>query len=116
MNVKLKIYFTDDTGSPFMGIGVFWLLQGIRKYGSIRKAALGMDLSYAKAHSMLNNLEKGLGLRVLERKRGGDSRDGTVLTPEGERLIELYDDYQHRVKSFAEKEFDVFLSYFGNIT
>jgi len=98
-----------------MGIGVYWLLLGIRKHGSIRKAAGEMKLSYVKAHSMLNNLEKHLDIRILERKRGGDSRKGTVLTAEGLRLIDLYDSYQSRVKTFAEKEFEVFLSKFRNI-
>lgn len=98
-----------------MGIGVYWLLLGIRKHGSIRKAAGEMNLSYVKAHSMLNNLEEHLDIRILERKKGGDSRKGTVLTSDGLRLIDLYDTYQRRVKTFAEKEFEVFLSEFRNI-
>ncbi len=105
MDVKLKIYFTDDTGTQFMGIGVFWLLQGIKKYGSIRKAAMDMGLSYAKAHGMINNLEEHLGIAVVERRRGGDSRSGAVVTPAGEKLISLYENYQNRVKAFAEEEF-----------
>lgn len=74
-----------------------------------------MNLSYAKAHSMLNNLEKHLDVMVLDRKRGGDSREGTVLTSEGLRLLELYDTYQKRVKAFAKKEFEVFLAEFRKI-
>ncbi len=115
MEVKLKIYFTDNTGTQFMGIGVFWLLCGIRKHGSIRKAASEMQLSYVKAHSMLNKLENHLGIKVLERKRGGDNREGTVLTPEGLDLIELYDEYQKKVKSYAEREFLHLRSRFNNI-
>ena len=105
MNVKIKIYFTGDDDKQFMGIGVYWLLVGIKKYGSIRKASEDMHLSYVKALSMLNNLEKTLKRKILNRKRGGDSREGTTLTGTGEKLISLYNEYQEKVKSFADLEF-----------
>ena len=112
MDVKIKIYFTDEDGKQFMGIGVYWLLLGIKKYGSIRRAAEDMQLSYVKALSMLNNLEKTLKIKILHRKRGGDSREGTSLTKTGEKLISLYDKYQDKVKSFGELEFVSFLKEF----
>jgi molybdate transport system regulatory protein len=108
MNVKIKIYFTDDEEKQFMGIGVYWLLMGISKHGSIRKAAEGMKLSYVKALSMLNNLEDTLNSKILIRKRGGDSREGTTLTVTGEKLVTLYEDYQKNIKSYAENEFEGF--------
>ena len=108
MNVKIKIYFTDEDDKQFMGIGVYWLLVGIKKYGSIRKAAEDMHLSYVKALSMLNNLEKTLKRKILNRKRGGDSREGTTLTATGEKLLCLYNEYQEKVKSFADLEFAAF--------
>ena len=108
MNVKIKIYFTGDDDKQFMGIGVHWLLVGIKKYGSIRKAAEDMQLSYVKALSMLNNLENTLKSKILDRKRGGDSREGATLTPAGEKLIQMYDEYQDKVKSFADFEFTAF--------
>lgn len=108
MKVKIKIYFTGEDDKQFMGIGVYWLLVGIKKYGSIRKAALNMQLSYVKALSMLNNLEKTLKRTILNRKRGGFSREGTTLTVTGEKLISLYNEYQEKVKSFADTEFGSF--------
>ncbi len=110
MDVKLKIYFVDNAGSQFMGIGVYWLLLGIKKYGSIRKAAEEMHLSYVKALTMLNNLEKTLNKKILDRKRGGDSREGTRLTSSGEKLLELYQSYQDKVKTYAHKEFELLRS------
>ncbi len=73
-----------------------------------------MELSYVKAHSMLNNLETHLGIKILSRKKGGDRREGTALTPSGEKLIVLYDEYQKEVKAFARKEFDLFKEKFEN--
>ncbi len=108
MNVKLKIYFTDNDDNQFMGIGVYWLLIGIKKHGSIRKSAEDMHLSYVKALSMLNNLEKTFKRKILNRKRGGDSREGTTLTETGEKLIRLYNKYQEKVKYYADSEFVFF--------
>ena len=61
---------------------------------------------------MLNNLEKTLKSKILNRKRGGDSREGTTLTSTGEKLILMYDEYQDKVKSFAEFEFAAFRKVF----
>jgi len=108
MNVKIKIYFTGNDNKQFMGIGVYWLLVGIKKYGSIRKAAEDMHLSYVKALGMLNTLEKTLNRKMLNRKRGGDNREGTTLTAKGEKLISMYNEYQEKVKSYAELEFASF--------
>ena len=108
MNVKIKIYFTDNDGSQFMGIGVYWLLVGIKEHGSIRRAAEDMHLSYVKALGMLNTLEQTLNEKILNRKRGGDSREGTTLTSQGDKLVSLYGIYQKKVKSFAEMEFENF--------
>ncbi len=107
MDVKIKIYFTDDE-KQFMGIGVYWLLLGIQKFGSIRKAAEDMHLSYVKALGMLNTLEKILNKKILNRKRGGDSREGATLTVKGEKLVSMYQTYQQKIKSFAEIEFEKF--------
>lgn len=107
MDVKIKIYFTDND-KQFMGIGVYWLLLRIKKYDSIRKAAKDMNLSYAKALGMLNTLEQSVNKKILNRKRGGDSREGTKLTPEGEKLIHLYKEYQEKIKNYADIEFEKF--------
>jgi molybdate transport system regulatory protein len=112
MNVKIKIYFTHKD-EQFMGIGVYWLLLGIKKYGSIRRAAEDMLLSYVKALGMLNTLEKALNEKILNRRRGGESREGTTLTDNGNKLITLYEEYQEKVKSYAKSEFENFSNQFN---
>lgn len=91
-----------------MGIGVLWLLQHIESFGSIRQAAAHMKLSYAKAHRMVRDLEKHLDLSLVTSERGGDSRRGAGLTPEGRVFIALYDRFQEKVKEEAEKTFRKF--------
>lgn len=109
MDLKLKIYFTDEEGDKFMGAGVLWLLQGIRRHGSIRKAAEEMRLSYTKAHTMMKKLEDALGEPVLDRRRGGDSRDGALLTDYGVAFTEAYAAFQDQLKKDGEERFEAFL-------
>lgn len=108
MELKLKIYITDSNGNKFLGIGVFWLLDQIRRHGSIRAAAAEMGISYSKAYRMLCTLEKALGKPVAERKKGGASRDGAELTPFGELLLQRYAKLNHEIKALAQKPFEVF--------
>ncbi len=110
MELKLKVYIVDDQGRKFMGIGVLWLLEHIRSFGSLRKAAEAMGISYTKAHGMLNALEEGLGKQVVLRRRGGDSREGTMLTPLGLSLVARYANFHKKLKDDAAQSFQQFLS------
>jgi molybdate transport system regulatory protein len=112
MKLKIKTILTDNQNEPFMGIGLIWLLEGIRKYNSISTACREMDLSYTKATKMLNNLEKNLGRKVIERRHGGNSRAGAELTSFGEIYIEKYKSFQHKIKEYGEKEFKKFVNDF----
>jgi molybdate transport system regulatory protein len=106
--LKTKLYLVGPEGNSFMGIGVLWLLQHIDDLGSIRQAAAHMNLSYAKAHRMVRDLEKQLNLSLVTSERGGDSRRGAGLTAGGRAFIQLYDSFQREVKNQAEGAFENF--------
>lgn len=108
MELKLKIYLINESGEKFMGIGVLWLLQEIAREGSIRQAAASLGISYSKAFSMLRTLEAELGQHVLERKKGGESRKGAVITPFGMKLTALYEEFQRDVKQYSRRRFSEF--------
>ncbi|WP_020611988.1 winged helix-turn-helix domain-containing protein [Sediminispirochaeta bajacaliforniensis] len=110
MDLKLKIYFVDEEGEKFMGAGVLWLLEGIRRHGSIRKAAKEMNLSYAKAHMMMRRLEEALGRQVLSRRKGGEAREGAVLTEYGEGFVETYLTFENEIKHFSRGSFAKFVA------
>ncbi len=105
MKIKVKISITNDKDEPFMGIGLVWLLQGIKKHKSINSAAKEMNLSYAKAIKILNWLEKNLGEKVITRRHGGNERYGAEITAFGENYIKRYDAFQKKIKKYAENEF-----------
>ena len=108
MEIRAKINLVDERGEPFMGPGVLYVLQRIREYKSINRAAEDLSLSYVKALHLLNRLEADLGKQVLVRKRGGNERGGSELTPLGEKFTSEYGRLEKRVQSLVEREFKIF--------
>lgn len=108
MKLKIRTYFEDEQNDSFLGIGVLWLLEGIGKHGSIRKAAEVMGMSYSKAHQILKKLENTLGFPMLERHRGGNDRTGARLTEKGEKYLEKYRVFHRRIEEYCNNEFDLF--------
>ncbi len=108
MELKVKIYLTDDEGEKFMGIGVVWLLQEIERSGSLRKAAMNLGISYTKSYSMLSKAEANLAFPLVERKKGGSSHEGLTLTDKAREFIKLYWDFQSRAKERVQEEFKEF--------
>lgn len=66
------------------------LLEGVRKLGSLLAAAKALGQSYAHAWERVERLERELGVRVLEARRGGEGGGGAKLTEEGLRLLTKY--------------------------
>jgi molybdate transport system regulatory protein len=108
MKTSTKTFITDDPGIPFMGPGPLRLLERIDEYKSINKAAKSMCLSYVKALNILNRLEKGLGQKMLDRKRGGNERGGASLTAYAENYIRSFKELEQRINAFAQTEFQKF--------
>ena len=108
MELKAKLYLVSDNDEKFMGIGVLWLLEEIAKENSLRKAAANLNISYTKAYHMVSCLEKSLGQPVLERRKGGQNREGAVLTPFGEQFIALYARFQKEAKARLEDPYQEF--------
>ena len=70
------------------------LLKLIEKYGSILKASGRIGVSYSKAWDIITRIEKTLGIRIVEKRRGGISGGGTRLTSSGLKLLRYYEKIQ----------------------
>lgn len=94
MRAATKITFYDDEGQKFFGEGPCQLLRSIEETGSLRAAALSMEMAYSKAMRLLKNAEKALGFPLTMRTTGGSSGGGSVLTPEGKEWLTRYEAYR----------------------
>ncbi|MCX5804124.1 MAG: molybdenum-binding protein [Proteobacteria bacterium] len=94
MKVAYKVWL-DNNGKAF-GEGPYQLLKRIKKTGSLHKAAMEMKMSYRKA------IEEKLGFSLLERKVGGTSGGGSIITPSGLELMNHYEQFRKEVKKALE--------------
>jgi molybdate transport repressor ModE-like protein len=94
MRAVTKIQFTDDDGNKFFGEGPLRLLRCVERTGSLRAAAIEMEMAYSKASRLLKQAEANLGFPLTQRSTGGKDGGGSVLTSEGKRWLWQYEAYR----------------------
>ena len=98
MKAVTKILFLDDNGEKFFGEGPARLLLGVQEYGSLRAAAMSMDMAYTKALKLIRNAENALAIPLIARSTGGKDGGGSSLTPEGKEWLARYEAYRDACK------------------
>ena len=66
------------------------LLEAIEASGSISAAAEKMEVPYRRAWEKLQEIEKGLGFKVVETSVGGTGGGGARLTSAGRKAVEQF--------------------------
>ena len=94
MKAVTRIQLTDDKGIKFFGEGPCSLLRCVEKTGSLRAAAMEMEMAYSKASKLLKQAEANLGFPLTMRSAGGKDGGGSVLTEEGRRWLRQYEAYR----------------------
>lgn len=108
MRAVTSIFFYKDD-IRFFGPGPYVLLRKIEETGSIRTAAINMDLSYAKALKMLKNAEESLGYSLVEKRIGGKGGGGSKLTDNAKEFLDKYKKYQEECREANQRIYnDIF--------
>jgi molybdate transport system regulatory protein len=81
--MRLHLWLETEEGL-FFGIGRAQLLAKIDEYGSLKKAADELGMSYRAAWGKIRKTEKVLGLELVDRT--GDRRGGYQLTEFGKEI------------------------------
>ncbi|MCX8022881.1 MAG: LysR family transcriptional regulator [Syntrophorhabdaceae bacterium] len=100
MNIAYKVWL-ENNGKAF-GEGPYRILKQIEKSGSLHQAASDLNISYRKAWAVINKAEKRLGFSFLEKRIGGTSGGGSVITPQGKSFLERYEKFREEVKAALE--------------
>src|SRR5580698_6589044 len=87
---RLSIRIDFEPSGSALGPGMAELLERIARVGSIRKAAMSMDMSYRKAWLLVQGMEQTFGAPVVATETGGSGGGGAQLTELGKRLVEVY--------------------------
>lgn len=75
-----------------LGPGKAELLDAIARTGSIRQAAAQLGMSYMRAWTLVRTMNACFAVPLVEAERGGRSGGVARLTPDGQRVLELYRD------------------------
>lgn len=103
LKVKSKIWLEKNKKIVF-GEGRLVLLKEIEKAGSISSAAEKLKMSFRHAWSILTSTEKNLGIKLLEKRKGGLRGGGSKLTPQAKLMMSGFEKLNKAVKSFTDKK------------
>ena len=104
MKAKTKVWL-EKSGSLVFGSGKSELLKAIDETGSIKAASERMGISFRHGWGYVTAIEKRLGLKLIERSKGGRGGGGSRLTPAGMRLMCNFDRMESLIIRFADKKF-----------
>jgi molybdate transport system regulatory protein len=103
INLHYSIWMTTESGENVISDERMQLLICIKDLGSLRAAAQQSGISYRKAWGDLKATEKHLGFALIDKHRGGKDGGSTILTEEGIRLIEAYQDFKRDFQEAVNK-------------
>ena len=110
MKAVTRIIFLDDNGEKFFGEGPARLLRGVEKHGSLRAAALSMNMAYTKALKLIRNAENALGFELICRSSGGKDGGGSYLTEKGKEWLQRYEAYRDACTQANSRLYSEFFS------
>ncbi|MEO8239401.1 MAG: LysR family transcriptional regulator [Flavobacterium sp.] len=102
-SIEVRLWIQEAEG-PFLGIGKIWLLENIRKTGSITNAAKEMKMSYRQAWQLVEEMNQRAESPLVEKLLGGKGGGGAKLTEAGDKAISIFHEVEKRIKDFAQKE------------
>jgi len=95
----------DLANGDRIGPGKIALLEAIRSEGSISAAARRIGMSYRRAWLLVEQTHETLRQPAVATVTGGEHGGGAVVTPAGERIIELYRTIEGLARGSAHEEF-----------
>lgn len=85
--MRLHLWLETSDGL-FFGIGRAQLLAKVGEYGSLKKAADELGMSYRAAWGKIKKTEAVVGAKLIV--RSGNKRDGYELTEFGQKLLDSF--------------------------
>jgi molybdate transport system regulatory protein len=96
--VRLRLWLETEDGM-FFGTGRGMLLEAVDRFGSLKKAAEHLGMSYRAAWGKIKRTEKVLGVVLIE--QAGSRNGGHRLTPGGRLLMDKFREWYEAVENSA---------------
>ncbi len=81
------------------------LLDAISEIGSISGAADHIGIPYRCAWEKIHEMEKGLGVTLLDTQTGGPGGGGARLTPAAQDLIARFQNFDQGIDAYVQRHF-----------
>ena len=109
IHLHYKIWMSDYENKGILGDGKWQILKLIENKGSIKAACDELGYTYRRTWGNLKKIEQFFGFPLLEKQRGGSDGGRTLLTPEGKKLVQAFDNFHASVDEVIEKGFERFV-------
>ena len=101
--IKSRIWIEAD-GNTLLGEGRVSLLKAIKETGSLSKAAKSLGMSYKKAWSLIDVVNKRAEQSVITTSIGGKGGGGAQLTPYGKSLVTAFETINKNCWEFLDEQ------------
>lgn len=101
--IRARIWISGQD-EAYLGVGKITLLELIQEFGSISQAAKAMDMSYKRAWSLVDEMNRMTDRPLVEKEAGGKGGGGARVTAKGEEAIRLYRGLESRLAAFLQHE------------
>ncbi|MHC4061474.1 MAG: winged helix-turn-helix domain-containing protein [Planctomycetota bacterium] len=102
LSVRFKLWLNCPEAEGVFGDGKWRLLEALEAEGSLRAASDRLGISYRKAWGDLKKAEEGLGVALVEKKRGGAHGGRTGLTAAGREWVGAYGRFRGQIENAAQ--------------
>jgi len=104
-----RIWVETENGK-LLGHGRIELLERVHACGSLRQAALQMEMSYKRAWDLIGDMNNQFTVPLTISTRGGKGGGNAVVTPKGLAVIAQYRELMQQFEQFlAETKTDISL-------
>ena len=84
---RLRVVLEPDVA---LGPGKADLLESIEATGSIAAAGRALGMSYKRAWSLVEEMNRDFGTALVSTSKGGSGHGGAILTPTGKKILTLF--------------------------
>ena len=102
INLHYSIWLTTEAGENVISDERMQLLIHVQRLGSLQAASKMMQISYRKAWGDLRSTENLLGFPLIEKRRGGKHGGNSILTEEGMRLVNAYQQFREEFRDVTK--------------
>jgi molybdate transport system regulatory protein len=102
-----RVWINTGEGG-LVGKGRIELLEKIEELGSIRQAALSMEMSYRHAWQLIDEMNQHAHMPLVISNRGGKGGGHATVTDKGKELIKLFNSFSNSFQKFIDKQSEKF--------